>query len=95
MRARTWDLRVSWVALAGAALAMALAAAAYGQGEAPLVSQGKRLYTEQGCYGCHTMGKMGTTIATLAALSTHESVAFSPWRSSMYRAPSSRASEAA
>lgn len=64
MRARAWDLRVPWVALAGAALAMALAAAAYGQGEAPLVSQGKRLYTEQGCYGCHTMGKMGTTIAT-------------------------------
>jgi mono/diheme cytochrome c family protein len=64
MRARAWDLRVSWVALAAAAVAMALAAAAYGQGEAPLVSQGKRLYTEQGCYGCHTMGTAGTTIAT-------------------------------
>ena len=65
MSARVRDLRMSWAALAGAAAAIALAAtASYGQAEPPLVSQGKRLYTEQGCYGCHTMGKMGTTIAS-------------------------------
>jgi len=51
------------VALAGAAAAIALAsAAAYGQDESP-AAQGKRLFTEQGCYGCHTVGKMGTAIA--------------------------------
>jgi cytochrome c1 len=60
-----WDPRVSWAALTGAVAAIALvAAAAFGQEESPLISQGKRLYTEEGCYGCHTMGKMGTNIAT-------------------------------
>jgi cbb3-type cytochrome oxidase cytochrome c subunit len=48
--------------LAGAAIAL-VAAIASGQEASPVISQGKRLYTEQGCYGCHTMGKTGTTIA--------------------------------
>lgn len=30
---------------------------------AALVAQGERFFTEQGCYGCHTLGKFGTPIA--------------------------------
>lgn len=36
--------------------------AALGQDSA-LVAEGKRLFTDQGCYGCHTMGASGTPIA--------------------------------
>src|SRR4029434_10347446 len=28
-----------------------------------LVAEGKRLFNDQGCYGCHTMGASGTPIA--------------------------------
>lgn len=28
-----------------------------------LIGEGKKLFTEHGCYGCHTLGKMGTQIA--------------------------------
>jgi len=35
--------------------------AAFGQGVS-LELEGKRLFTEQGCYGCHTVGKTGTPI---------------------------------
>ena len=64
MRARAWDLPVAWAIVVGAAAVIALAAAAaYGHDASSAVSQGARLYTEQGCYGCHTMGKTGTTIA--------------------------------
>ena len=45
--------------------ALLLAAApAWAQDGAALVAQGKRLFTDQGCYGCHTVGKMGTAIAS-------------------------------
>lgn len=27
------------------------------------VARGEKLFMEQGCYGCHTLGKMGTPIA--------------------------------
>jgi cytochrome c oxidase subunit 2 len=65
MTARVWDRLPPWVALAGLAAAVALAAAtAHGQSESASVGQGRRLFTEQGCYGCHTVGKMGTSIAT-------------------------------
>jgi cytochrome c oxidase subunit 2 len=40
-----------------------LFAAAPAQAQAPdaaLVLKGERLFTEQGCYGCHTVGKFGT-----------------------------------
>jgi cytochrome c oxidase subunit 2 len=57
------DAKAAWAA-AGAAAALALtAAAASGQDGTALASQGKGLFTEQGCYGCHTVGKMGTPIA--------------------------------
>jgi mono/diheme cytochrome c family protein len=46
------------------ALAIGLAAApAWGQEGSGLTAQGKRLFVEQGCYGCHTLGKAGTPIA--------------------------------
>jgi mono/diheme cytochrome c family protein len=49
---------------ASVAAAIALAATvAFGQDDTPLASQGKRLFIEQGCYGCHTIGKAGTPIA--------------------------------
>ena len=52
------------VKAASVAAAIALAATvAFGQDGTALVSQGKRLFTEQGCYGCHTVGKAGTPIA--------------------------------
>ena len=28
--------------------------------ESTLVGQGKKLFSDQGCYGCHTVGKTGT-----------------------------------
>ena len=36
--------------------------AAFAQ-DAALVTEGKRVFNDQGCYGCHTMGKSGTPIA--------------------------------
>ena len=35
---------------------------AFGQDSA-LVVQGKQVFNDQGCYGCHTMGRTGTAIA--------------------------------
>jgi cytochrome c553 len=49
-------------ALASAAFALS-ATMAFGQDAAALATQGKRLFSEQGCYGCHTIGKTGTPIA--------------------------------
>jgi mono/diheme cytochrome c family protein len=58
---------IAWardVKAASVAAAIALAATvAFGQDGTALASQGKRLFTEQGCYGCHTVGKAGTPIA--------------------------------
>jgi mono/diheme cytochrome c family protein len=46
------------------ALAVSLAAVvAWAQEGTSLTAQGKRLFVEQGCYGCHTLGKAGTPIA--------------------------------
>ena len=65
MSVRARRLGLPWTAFVGAGAAIALAAAAaWGQDAAAATSQGKRLYTEQGCYGCHTMGKAGTMIAS-------------------------------
>lgn len=64
MRACARVASVPWAALVGAAAAIALAAtAAFGQDGGALASRGKMLFTEQGCHGCHTIGKMGTPIA--------------------------------
>jgi cytochrome c oxidase subunit II len=64
MNAWAWDARAARAALVSAAAVIALTVtAASGQESTSLASQGKRLFTEQGCYGCHTVGKMGTPIA--------------------------------
>ncbi len=52
----------------GSTLALSLAGlaactAAVGQEDAGRRARGKELFTEQGCYGCHTIGKFGTPIA--------------------------------
>jgi cytochrome c2 len=51
------------VALVGAAALALGAATASGQEELSMALQGKRMFTEQGCYGCHTVGRTGTPIA--------------------------------
>jgi mono/diheme cytochrome c family protein len=33
------------------------------QSRETLVTQGRQLYTDKGCYGCHTVGASGTPIA--------------------------------
>jgi len=48
------------LALAAAILPAAPAAAQAAKGAA---TEGERLFREHGCYGCHTLGKMGTPIA--------------------------------
>ena len=35
---------------------------AWAQPPSRLAGQGERLFKEQGCYGCHTVGKFGTPI---------------------------------
>lgn len=45
-----------------AALLMASCVQAQDRGE--LVTQGETVFRAQGCYGCHTVGKTGTPIAT-------------------------------
>jgi len=37
------------------------AAAAFGQ-DSSLAQAGKQVFNDQGCYGCHTIGKVGTPI---------------------------------
>ena len=34
------------------------------QGRETLIAQGKQLFTDKGCYGCHTIGTAGTPIAS-------------------------------
>lgn len=48
----------------GLALALLLIAAApaSAQERSVLAAKGERLFTAQGCYGCHTVGKFGTPI---------------------------------
>ncbi len=35
----------------------------FAQEQDALVAKGKQFFVDQGCYGCHTMGKSGTPIA--------------------------------
>ncbi len=54
-------LMVSSFAVLLAALATYAVGTAQESGGLP--AQGKRLFTDQGCYGCHIIGKFGTPIA--------------------------------
>ena len=56
-----WARNVTAASVAAAFILSATVA--FGQDDAALATQGKRLFTEQGCYGCHTIGKTGTPIA--------------------------------
>lgn len=47
--------------LAGLAI-LVLSAPAPEQEHSTLVEHGKQLFFKQGCYGCHTVGKVGTPI---------------------------------
>jgi mono/diheme cytochrome c family protein len=40
------------------------AACVQAQDRGTLVTRGSAVFRDQGCYGCHTVGKMGTPIAT-------------------------------
>lgn len=52
-----------WRVAAGLGAVMGMfVTAALGQ-DLALVAEGKRLFTDRGCYGCHTMGASGTPIA--------------------------------
>lgn len=45
-------------------LALQLSASwAIAQDHAGAIERGRRVFTEQGCHGCHTVGKTGTPIA--------------------------------
>ena len=37
---------------------------ALAQNRAALIARGQKLFTDQGCYGCHTVGKTGTPMAS-------------------------------
>lgn len=50
---------VTWLLAVGLALAGPRVAA---QSRDALVSQGRQLFTDKGCYGCHTIGATGTPI---------------------------------
>jgi cytochrome c oxidase subunit 2 len=49
-------------------------------GETP-VARGAQVFRDQGCYGCHTVGKTGTPIATdLTRIGTrHDATYFARW----------------
>jgi mono/diheme cytochrome c family protein len=52
-----------WRVAAGVGAVLGLfVTAALGQ-DSTQVAEGKRLFTDRGCYGCHTMGASGTPIA--------------------------------
>lgn len=53
-------LVVVWLLAAGLGLACSRLDA---QERAALVAQGQQLFTDKGCYGCHTIGTAGTPIA--------------------------------
>jgi cytochrome c oxidase subunit 2 len=53
------------VVLGGGAIALlAIALTAWPQADEALARRGSQLFFDQGCYGCHTVGKVGTPIAT-------------------------------
>ena len=61
MSAQAWkaDILVATVSLFGLSTAPA-----FGADPKTLEQQGQQVFQDQGCYGCHTVGKTGTPIAT-------------------------------
>jgi len=64
----------------GLLLMLLLAAGAEAQDSA-LVARGESVFKDQGCYGCHTVGKTGTPIATdLSRIGTkHDQAYLGAW----------------
>jgi len=64
----------------GLLLMLLLAAGAEAQ-DSPLVARGQSVFKDQGCYGCHTVGKTGTPIATdLSRIGTkHDQAYLGAW----------------
>ena len=57
-------MNASWFVSALVGLVLGLSAGAVGsQPPEPAAAQGRRLFTEHGCYGCHTVRGTGTPIA--------------------------------
>jgi cytochrome c oxidase subunit 2 len=54
--------RVLGVLFGSATVLAALAAGALAQSTCTAVARGERVFVEQGCYGCHTVGKTGTLL---------------------------------
>lgn len=52
------------VSCAGMILLASAVPGAAADDKAALVSQGAQVFKDQGCYGCHMVGKFGTPIAT-------------------------------
>jgi len=50
------------LALAGALAALAAAVPAFAQPSRALVERGRAAFVDNGCHGCHMVGKMGTPI---------------------------------
>ena len=64
----------------GMLLMLLLAAGAEAQ-ESALATRGQAVFKDQGCYGCHTVGKTGTPIATdLSRIGAkHDQAYFARW----------------
>jgi cytochrome c oxidase subunit II len=64
----------------GLLLMLLLAAGAEAQ-DGALVARGQSVFKDQGCYGCHTVGKTGTPIATdLSRIGTkHDQAYLGAW----------------
>ena len=60
--ARRWiaGIAVVWVLASGLGLGYDRL---HAQSREALVTQGRQLFTDKGCYGCHTVGAAGTPIA--------------------------------
>jgi mono/diheme cytochrome c family protein len=61
--ARTWRPSTFAAVMVGLALQALSASPVAAQNPPNAVARGQQLYHDQGCYGCHTMGKAGTPIA--------------------------------
>jgi mono/diheme cytochrome c family protein len=61
--ARAWLPSALAAAMAGLALQALPTSPVTAQNPPNAVARGEQLYHDQGCYGCHTMGKTGTPIA--------------------------------
>lgn len=55
--------RLVQCAVAGAVVWAALGTSTATAQDKATIARGEKLFMEQGCYGCHTLGKVGTPIA--------------------------------